>query len=55
MQHFGEVLSAEIYARDGIVIEGVKRVEGSRETMGVARRFFWYFSFAVERKVPTFP
>ena len=55
MQHFGEVFVAEIYARGGIVVGGVKRAEGSRETMGFTRRFFWYFSFAVERKVRTFP
>ena len=29
MPHFGEVFSAEIYARGGIVVGGVKRAEGS--------------------------
>ena len=55
MLHLGEVTTAEIYARDGIVVGEYQRVEGSRETMGFTRRFFWYFSFAVERKVRTFP
>ena len=53
MLHLDEVFSAEIYARGGIVVGGVKRAEGSRETMGFTRRFFWYFSFADERKVRT--
>ena len=55
MQHFGEVFAAEIYARNGIVVGGVKRAEGSRETMGFTRRFLWYFLFADEKKVRTFP
>ena len=55
MLHFGEVFSVEIYARGGIVVGILKRAEGSRETMGFTRRFFWYFSFAIERKVRTFP
>ena len=54
MLHFGEVFSAEIYARDGFVVGVVKRAEGSFETMGFKWRFFWYFSFAIERKVRTF-
>ena len=29
--------------------------EGSRETMGFTRRFLWYFLFADEKKVRTFP
>ena len=53
MLHFGEVFSVEIYARGGIVVGGVKRAEGSCETMGFTWRFFWYFSFAIERKVRT--
>jgi len=55
MQHLDEVFSAEIYARDGIVIEEVKRVKGSLETMGFKRRFLSHFLFAVEKKVQTFP
>ena len=55
MLHLDEVFAAEIYARDGIVVGGVKRAEGSFETMGFKWRFFWYFSFAIERKVRTFP
>ena len=55
MLHLDEVFSAEIYARDGIVVGEAERVEGSLETMGFKRRFFWYFSFADERKVRTFP
>ena len=54
MLHLDEVFSAEIYARDTIVVGRPHRVEGSRETMGFTRRFFWYFSFADERKVRTF-
>ena len=55
MQHLDEVFSAEIYARETIVVGEAERVEGSLETMGFKRRFFWYFSFADERKVQTFP
>jgi len=55
MLHFGEVFSVEIYARGGIVVGGVKRAEGSRETMGFTRRFLSHFLFAVEKKVKTFP
>ena len=55
MLHLDEIFSAEIYARDGIVIEEVKRVEGSLETMGFKRRFLSHFLFAVEKKVQTFP
>ena len=54
MLHFGEIFSAEIYARNAIVVGDVKRVEGSRETMGFTRRFLWYFLFADEKKVRTF-
>ena len=55
MLHLDEIFSAEIYARDGIVIEEVERVEGSHETMGFVRRFLSHFLFAVEKKVQTFP
>jgi len=55
MQHLDEVFSAEIYARDALFAGEVKRVEGSLETMGFKRRFLWYFLFADEKKVPTFP
>ena len=36
------------------VIEEVKRVKGSLETMGFKRRFLSHFLFAVEKKVQTF-
>ena len=55
MQHFGEVFSEEIYARETIVVGRPRRVEGSRETMGFTRRFLSHFLFAVEKKVQTFP
>ena len=55
MLHLDEVFAAEIYARNAIVVGDVKRAEGSFETMGFKWRFFWYFSFAIERKVRTFP
>ena len=55
MQHLDEVFSAEIYARDSIVMDEVKRAEGSHETMGDLRRFLSHFLFAVEKKVQTFP
>ena len=55
MLHLDEIFCAEIYARSGIVVGVVKRVEGSRETMGFTRRFLWYFLFADEKKVRTFP
>ena len=55
MLHLDEVFTAEIYARDGVGVGILKRAEGSRETMGFTRRFFWYFSFADKRKVQTFP
>ena len=55
MLHLSEVIAAEIYARDGIVVLCSEAREGSLETMGFKRRFFWYFSFADERKVRTFP
>ena len=54
MLHLDEVFAAEIYARNAIVVGDVKRVEGSRETMGFTRRFLWYFLFADEKKVRTF-
>ena len=54
MQQLDEVFSAEIYARDGIVVGGVKRAEGSLEPMGFKRRFLSHFLFAVEKKVQTF-
>ena len=55
MQHLDEVITAEIYARVGVVVGVVKRVEGSLETMGFKRRFLSHFLFAVEKKVQTFP
>ena len=55
MLHLDEVFSAEIYARDGSVVGGVKRVEGSLETMGFKGCFLSHFLFAVEKKVQTFP
>ena len=55
MLHLGEVTAAEIYARRAIIMGVVPRVEGSFETMGFKRRFFWYFSFADESKVRPFP
>ena len=55
MLHFGEVFSAEIYARDVCSRGYPQRVEGSFETMGFTRRFLWYFLFADEKKVRTFP
>ena len=55
MQHLDEVITAEIYARVGVVGGVVKRVEGSLETMGFKRRFLSHFLFAVEKKVQTFP
>ena len=50
MLHFGEVFSAEIYARGGIVVGGVKRAEGSFETMGFKWRFFLPFFSLLKRK-----
>ena len=55
MQHLDEVITAEIYARVGVVVGVVKRVEGSHETMGFVRRFLSHFLFAVEKKVQIFP
>ena len=55
MLHLDEVFCVEIYARNGIVEDRVKRVEGSLETMGFKRRFLSHFLFAVEKKVQTFP
>ena len=55
MPNLDEVFTAEIYARDTAIILCIEAREGSRETMGFAWRFFWYFSFAIERKVRTFP
>ena len=55
MLHLDEVTTAEIYARNGIVVGGHRRVEGSHETMGFVRRFLSHFLFAVEKKVQTFP
>ena len=55
MLHLDEVFSAEIYAKDALFAGEVKRVEGSLETMGFKWRFLWYFLFADEKKVPTFP
>ena len=50
MLHFGEVLKEEIYARGGIVVGGVKRAEGSFETMGFKWRFFLPFFSLLKRK-----
>ena len=55
MLHLDEVFSAEIYAKDALFAGEVKRVEGSRETMGFVGCFLWYFLFADEKKVRTFP
>ena len=55
MQHLDEVITAEIYARVGVVGGVVKRVEGSLETMGFKGCFLSHFLFAVEKKVQTFP
>ena len=50
MLHFGEVFSAEIYARVGVVEGRVKRAEGSLETMGFKWRFFLPFFSLLKRK-----
>ena len=55
MLHLDEVFSAEIYARDGIVVHRKGAREGSFETMGFKWRFLSHFLFAIEKKVQTFP
>jgi len=55
MLHLIEINSAEIYARKTAVIDIPPAREGSLETMGFKRRFLWYFLFADEKKVRTFP
>ena len=55
MQHLGEVFCAEIYARDTATVHRNEAREGSLETMGFKRRFFWYFLFADEKKSTNTP
>ena len=50
MLHFGEVFSAEIYARGGCSRGYHQRVEGSLETMGFKWRFFLPFFSLLKRK-----
>ena len=50
MQHLDEVITAEIYARVGVVGGVVKRVEGSLETMGLGGAFFRTFFSLLKRK-----
>ena len=45
----------EIYARNAIDALCIEARKGSFETMGFKRRFLWYFLFADEKKVRTFP
>jgi len=55
MLHLSEISMEEIYARDVCSRGYHQRAEGSFETMGFKWRFLWYFLFADEKKVRTFP